>query len=214
MKRALIVLNGRSPGRRLLKSLTQGADLIAAADGGAQALLDAGIGFHAIVGDIDSFDPKKVAKKKVEIVQEQGQEDTDFEKTLRWILRTSDARDIIFTAGMSDEFDHVLTHLSIASKYARRAKIRQVEDSAVIYFVTERLELDLKLGTKISLVALGLAEGVKTHGLKWPLLGEDLQMGLRDGLHNEVSQRHVTIDVRDGCLAVILNKTKGEAFRW
>lgn len=215
MKRGLIVLNGDPPGKRLLKSLAQQADTIVAADGGANTLVRAGIPFCAVIGDLDSVDHDAIDKRPtVEVVELHGQNDSDFEKTLGWLLRNTDARDLIFTGGMSAELDHTFTHFSVAAKFAGKAQIRQVEDNALVYYITHHLDLTLRPGALVSLIGLSRAEGVHTSGLKWQLNGDTLALGFRDGLHNVAVSEHVSISLRDGRLAVILQKARGDAFRW
>lgn len=214
--KALIVLNGTPPGRRLLRTLVRSADIVVAADGGSRALLDADLPFHALIGDLDSA-PACILQspsESFEVIHDTSQDTTDAEKALHWVLHSTDARDIVLTASQSSEIDHVLATFSVCAKYAHRGRVRIVEDGCLVYFVTDEAELQLAQGTKLSLLGLPTADGIRTHGLRWPLSAEALSFGMRDGVHNEVMENPVRLSIREGCLGVFLSRNRSDPFHW
>ena len=123
--RATIVLHGRPPTRRLLRSLVRQSELLVAADGGAHAVLAAGLRPTAIVGDLDSFDRVKYPLPQgTQLCQVAEQESTDADKAIRWTLGATPARDLVLTGTQSDELDHVLGTLSVAARYAGSCRLR------------------------------------------------------------------------------------------
>jgi thiamine pyrophosphokinase len=54
-------------------------------------------------------------------------------------------------------------------------------------------------------MALGPVSGITTSGVRWPLAGESLAPGVRDGTLNEVLSETVTIEVESGNLLVQLH---------
>lgn len=214
--KALIVLNGKPPGKRLLRTLVRAADIVVAADGGSRALFDAGLPFQAVIGDLDST-PESIfqsATEEFETIRDASQDTTDVEKALHWVLHCTDARDIVLTASQSAEIDHVMATFSVCAKYAHRGRVRIVEDGCVVYFVTDKVELHLAIGSVLSLLGLPSAEGIRTHGLRWPLSAEVLRFGMRDGVHNEVMENPVRLAVHNGCLGVFLCRNRSDPFQW
>ena len=214
--KALIVLNGTPPAKRLLRTLVRAADIVVAADGGSRPLLDANLPFPAVSGDLDSA-PESIlqpANEDFEVIHDTSQDTTDVEKALHWILHCTDARDIILTASQSAEIDHVLATYSVCARYAHRGRVRIVEDGCLIHFVTDEAELHVPQGTTLSLLGLPSAEGIRTHGLRWPLVAEALRFGARDGVHNEVMENPVRLSIRGGCLGVFLSRNRSDPFHW
>ena len=63
------------------------------------------------------------------------------------------------------------------------------------------------LGQKLSLCPLdGPADGIETEGLRWPLRGESLVPGRRDGISNEVTASPVEIRVGSGDLLLCVQR--------
>ncbi len=198
-----------------MRSLVKQADVVVAADGGAAPLGDANLPIHVVIGDMDSFHPDMLGGlTDVTIIHDPDQESTDVEKALTWILTSTDSRDIVLAGTRSTEIDHMLGTLSVAARFAHGCDLRAVEDNLITYFVTYRVCLDLAVGTKLSLMGLGTASGIRTEGLRWPLRGENLALGVRDGIRNEVSAPKVKISVREGCLAVFVERCRSEPFIW
>jgi thiamine pyrophosphokinase len=189
---------------------------VVAADGGSKPLLDAGLPFQAVIGDLDSA-PERILQSPTEdfeVIHDTSQDTTDAEKALYWVLQCTDARDIILTASQSSEIDHVLATFSVCAKYAHRGRVRIVEDRCLVHFVTDEAELHLPQGTTLSLLGLPSADRIQTHGLRWPLSAESLRFGMRDGVHNEVMENPVRLSIREGCLGVFLCRNRSDPFRW
>lgn len=214
MRRATIVLNGASPGRRLLHDLAGQCDLLVAADGGAQSLSDVGLVPVAVVGDLDSFQPDMLLEpSRTQVVRVLDQDSTDAEKALRWVLDEG-AQDIVLAGTHSLVLDHVLGTLSIAARFAHQCRLRLVETDVIAWFVTGTWEREIEPGTTVSLVGLGEAQGIHTVGLRWPLLDETLRFGEREGVRNEAVTSPVRVSLSGGCLAVILARSPDEEFLW
>jgi thiamine pyrophosphokinase len=209
------VLNGNPPGKHLLKSLVRQADVVVAADGGCRCLLANSLPFDAVVGDLDSCPPEvREAREGGKLVHVPEQDTTDAEKALLWVLRNTQARSIVLTATQSDETDHELATLSVCAKYASRGDLTIVEEHIVIYLVTRELALYGPVGATVSLLGIGQAFGVRTEGLRWEIPGEDLALGRRDGVRNELVSSPARITVKGGCLGVFVHRGGGRGAGW
>jgi thiamine pyrophosphokinase len=88
-----------------------------------------------------------------------------------------------------------------------KAKLRIIDKSMEIFFVTDEISFEANPGDRISILPLGeKAEGVSTRGLKFKLDDDVLSFSGR-GISNIASGRRVLIKVRKGGLFVF-RKTK------
>jgi|GEM_PF-4431694 len=65
-----------------------------------------------------------------------------------------------------------------------------------------RISIECSLGTTISLIPFGEAQGIVTENLRYPLKRESLRLGEREGLSNIATGSPVTITIERGALLV------------
>jgi thiamine pyrophosphokinase len=104
-----------------------------------------------------------------------------------------------------DRLDHTFGSLGILVKYARSVDICLVDDIGVAYPVSHELIVDDALGRTVSLMPMGFVGRVRTTGLKWPLLDEDMDVGVRDGTSNLAVLNTVTVTVGSGVLVAYVH---------
>ena len=85
--RALLIGNGETQEAAFLQHLARQADLILAADGGADRALSAGVRPDVIIGDLDSISPqaKKILPAE-KFIFVNNQNNTDLEKALDYLI--------------------------------------------------------------------------------------------------------------------------------
>lgn len=209
-----MMLNGHVPRQELLQSVVSGADVLIGADAGAVRLREAGLRIDYVVGDFDSV-PAELLRSlpAASVVHDPGQDDTDLEKALRFVVTRWEHPQVVVMGVTGDRIDHVLGNVCGAVRYADRAFIRFVEDHSIIYFAHQQLRFDAPVGTIVSLLPLGEVEGLRTEGLKWALRGERLSLGTR-GVSNVVERSPIRIDWQRGHLVVVRLLREGELFTW
>ncbi len=201
--RVLIMLNGQPPRRELLDALAGEAEILIGADAGAVRLREAGLRIDYVVGDFDSVPAELLQSLPAEsVVHDPGQDDTDLEKALRFAVTLWQHPQIVVVGTTGDRLDHVLGNICGAVRYADRADIRFVEDHSITYFGHRSVQFDAPVGTTVSLLPLGEAQGVRTRGLKWALHWETLTIGTR-GVSNVVESSPVSVAWEQGYLVVI-----------
>jgi len=197
--RARVGANGLPPSDALMYELAASAELVVAADGGADKAIASGLRVDAVVGDFDSASAG--ARRDLGDARLHPDRDpnrTDLEKAIDYCLaRGIDAVDIV--AGGGGRADHALANLSVLPLYRGRAHIRLIDDLFEIVLVEGQATVDAPPGTVVSLVAIGRCEGVTTSGLRWDLDGYTLRFSPY-GVHNEVAVPPATIQVRSGDL--------------
>ena len=207
----LILLGGELTNNQLAMELAVAASNIVCADSGAEHARRLGMDVDAIVGDLDSISKETLTHYRehgVEIVRHTDQEHNDFEKVLRYLTHSAEQHVIVL--GMTGgRVDHTLSNLSVMLRYADRFKSLVAYDalSRHQFLTAERMAVsfDCPIGTTISLSPYGIAEGVTTHNLMYPLNMETLSLGVREGLSNVSTGTPVTISIVSGALLVTMN---------
>lgn len=203
---ALVVCNGKSPGKRLLDKWKKKSDLIIAADGGALTLLKYGITPNFIIGDMDSFEPE--IPHNYIIIHDPDQESNDLEKALT-LAKKRGAKNVIITGATGLRTDHTLKNLSVLQKFRKLFRDIRIEDNHTTFLaIPKKFTLNkLNPGTTLSLFPLsGKVRGIKTEGLLYPLHDEDLENGVRDGSSNKAVSDTISIEYRTGALLLMISK--------
>lgn len=188
-----------------------GADLVIAADGGADSLERLGRRPTVLVGDLDSTDPavvERVAAAGTRVERHPVDKDaSDSDLALRAAIAAGATAIVLLGAIGGDRLDHGLANvllLADSSLAARDVRLVRGPDTIRALRGGERLDLGGAVGDLVTLLAIGGdATGVTTEGLRWPLVRATLRMGGSLGLSNEVVGTPASISLDDGLLLVV-----------
>ncbi len=176
------------------------APRIVAADGGARAVLDAGLMPDAVVGDCDSLDgATRAAVPPARLHRIADQETTDFEKCLAAV----DAPFVIgvgFTGGRSD---HTLAALSALVRSDHDCVL--IDGSDVIFHCGAGVAMSPEVGSRLSLFPLAPTSG-RSEGLEWPIEGLALDPMGRIGTSNRVAGPVRIVLDRPGTLVIVARR--------
>src|SRR6218665_998072 len=115
----LVIVGGGTVDTDLMQELYASGGHVVGADGGADAIVAAGLKPELIVGDFDSLKNPHSRPGKTRLMQTAEQETTDFEKALY-----SPRAPVTVALGMTGKrFDHTLAALDAVAKYAHRRPI-------------------------------------------------------------------------------------------
>jgi len=185
----VVAVNGNwDRAARLLAVLDQ-ADLVIAADGGANALAAHGRTPHVLVGDMDSVAPETLVH-----LQRQGcrvlsyrpeKDETDTELALLEAVSLG-ARRITLLGALGGRIDHELANiLLLAMPQLAGIETRIYDGRSYLSIVRDEATVHGQAGDLLSLIPLaGDAVGVVTEGLQYPLRGEVLHFGPARGVSN------------------------------
>ncbi|MBI2766214.1 MAG: thiamine diphosphokinase [Chloroflexi bacterium] len=197
--RALLIANGETPSPALLAALAAEADVVVAADGGADKALALGIVPHAVVGDLDSVTEATRNSLPADSFHPVDDRDTtDLEKAIVWCMAAGVTRIDIVGAG-GGRADHALANLSVLVEFRDGPELHIADDYFDIRLVQGTARIDAPVGTVVSLVALGACTGVTTSGLRWELVDHPLPFSPY-GVHNEVVESPAMVTVAAGDL--------------
>lgn len=206
---ALIFAGGQSPLPHLSKYLPHSQWTIAA-DSGLDHALSLGVTPGVVVGDSDSVSEEALAiahSREIEFISAPTDKDfTDTELALSHAVHIGAQRIVVVSAG-GGRFDHA--HGLLTSLFHPEWAHIQIEafiDTAHIFVLHGASSLQIT-GQKNSLVALhamnGMAHGITTEGLRWPLRNESLAPWVSRGVSNELTGTSGEISLQSGALLVI-----------
>lgn len=198
-------------------SRLDGADLVIAADGGAESLDRLGRRPDLLVGDLDSTDAalvERLAEAGTRVDRHPtDKEASDTELALEAAIAAGASEVVLLGATGGDRLDHELANLLLLADPGREARnVRLVRGSSTVRVLhgATRLGLAGAPGDLVSLLPIGGdASGVTTDGLRWALSGETLRMGRSRGLSNEVTGPPASVSLERGTLLVVETALRG-----
>jgi len=214
--RTLLLCNGESPSRALLRRLASGADVVVAADGGANAALRSGIKPDVIIGDLDSVLPEtRRAFTRSRVIRVRRQDNTDLEKALDFIS-ASFPGEVVIAGATGGRIDFTLGNLSVFWKYTRALSMAFVGDGWRAFPVGRRRTIRARRGSTVSLVPFGTCSGITLRGLRYTLSDAVMRTG-EIGVSNVVTRSPFTVAVRRGRMLLVMFAHAGGAgdpFSW
>lgn len=200
---ALLLCNGETPSRTLSRRAAAKADLVVAADGGANIALRCGITPHVIIGDLDSISPSTRRRfSSARVIQVSRQDNTDLEKALDY-LALRKAKQVTILGATGKRIDFTLGNLAVIWNYTADFSIIVLADQWRAFPVTTDLTLKARKGTTVSIIPFGLCSGVTLKGLKYPLHDATMHVG-SIGVSNVVVKSHFSVHVTRGNVLVIV----------
>ncbi len=197
--RALIIASGTSRAHGQLRLLARSAQLIIAADGGADAAARAGVRPHVLIGDMDSVRAGTLARFKrarVEVLTAPPDKDqTDTQLALEF-ARQRGATDVTLAASLGGRADHALANLLLPLLAHRMGlRLTLVDGRTEVRLADGRVQLDGAVGDLVSLIPLSeTVAHVTTFGLRYPLVGERLARGETRGISNVIAALPAGLD--------------------
>jgi thiamine pyrophosphokinase len=201
--RAVILCDGRKPPKKLITASIAQAAYFIAADGGANSARKLNLEPDYIIGDLDSYKPAR--EETSTVIRDADQETNDLEKALSLALRKGVTHIRVFGA-FGRRPDHALKNISVLKQYNNRfTELKFVDNYGEMFLLPESYTEHLPVGTRVSLIPLtGSVEGITTHGLKYALHGESLEVGVRDGTSNETVDEKIVITHEKGDLLLFI----------
>ncbi len=203
--RAIIIAGGEMHTTPIVDS----GDIVLAADSGYDHARAVGAHVDVLVGDLDSISTtglNHAHSNGIHIQQHPSDKDeTDLELAMR-IAVDRGASSIMIHGGEDGRIAHLLTiALSLANPlwaaidvawHTRTGVVRTATQGHVVAFTCA-------IGDTVSLVPVGRAGFVTTHGLRWALSDSVLETGSSLGVSNEAISNEVHVEAGSGTVLVI-----------
>lgn len=217
--KAVVIANGALPDLAPFRALLDGTALVVAADGGARAVLEAGLPLTTVVGDMDSLPPPLLRRW-----QESGGEtvrfppakdETDLELALRHAYQHG-ARRITVLGALGGRVDHTMANLLLlAAPWLDGTDVAALDVQTRIVAVRSTVALHGEPGDLLSLLPLtAQAEGIYTDGLLYPLRGESLMLGSPRGVSNVFVDSQVSVRLAAGTVLAIQSWSGQRRLGW
>lgn len=203
---ALIIANGAACSSELLGQLLEWSPLVVVLDSAIERVLELGIKVDVLLGDFDrGFDPEiyRTSQYPIEIVHTEDQEKTDLEKACDYLVaRKIPAVNVVWATGK--RADHTITNLTNIVRHRDSLKIVILDDHSKIFVLPRKFEKWYTAQTPISLIPIGVVNGISSNNLKYELHNDTLTMGYRTGSSNSVEKDGiVSITHTDGDLLMM-----------
>jgi thiamine pyrophosphokinase len=191
-------------------ALLPGTDLVIAADSGAHWLDGSGVPPDLVIGDMDSIDPDlldRLAAGGTEVERHPAdKEASDLELAMSRAAAAGADEVVILGALRGERLDHELANLLLlVDGEWDGIDLRVVRGGTTVRSLRggSHRELGGAAGDLVTLLPVGDATGVRTHGLRYPLVGETLRAGRSRGLSNEVEHAPASVSLEGGTLLII-----------
>ncbi|MFN0157477.1 MAG: thiamine diphosphokinase [Bacteroidota bacterium] len=200
--KALVICNGEPPSRTLLRRHARAADLIVAADGGANSARVSGVRPDIIIGDLDSLraSTRKHFASSL-IIHVKRQDNTDLEKALD--ILSPRVKNVVIVAATGRRLDFTLGNLSVLWKYAGKINITVAGDGWQAFPIQRKLIRRVARGATVSLIPFGSCSGITLSGLKYPLTNARMTVG-EIGVSNVAVRSPFKVSVGKGNMLVLI----------
>lgn len=209
MGKIVIIANGDFADGIAVRLALAEADMVIAADGGAEHAIREGLSLSLVIGDMDSIRPatlEMLVQNGVEVLKFPAEKnETDLELALLEAARRGLAS-IRVIGALGDRLDQTIANiylLGLPQLVGRDAKL--VSGKQTMWLISEGdHEIMGEIGDTISLIPMGGAvSGIVTTGLKYPLKNETLYFGPARGISNIISEVNPRVLVGAGLLMVV-----------
>jgi thiamine pyrophosphokinase len=205
---AIVVANSPTFTAAPFRELLARADLLIAADGGGNALHEAAVTPHVVIGDLDSLRPavaEAFAAAGVTIARFPPEKDeTDLELALLYAAGRG-ASQIDVLGALGGRWDQGLSNVALlALPELAGLRVRLLDVGQEAYLARGETTIAGAAGETVSLLPVGgPARGITTSGLRYPLAGAELHFERSRGVSNEIVAPPAQVRVDEGLLLVV-----------
>lgn len=211
-----VVIVANAPSLRLdpYREMLAGADLIIAADGGANALADASIRPSLVIGDLDSLSAAQLASLTADGVElrrfPREKDETDLELALLHAAALGATR-IDILGALGGRWDHTFANITmLAMPELQGRQVRLIDERQRLFLVRDQATLEGQRGDTLSLLPLTPTVcGVTTRGLFYALEDATLHFERARGVSNILIDPPGFISLREGLLLVVQHDDHG-----
>lgn len=177
----MAIVGGGAVDPTLLRELADRGVALIGADGGADAIGDAGLMPAAIIGDLDSLADRTAWEERTSVIHIPEQITTDFQKALY-----STQAPVTLALGMTGKrLDHTLAALSAVLQYAPTRRLLLVDEVDVALAVVGSICFEAGPKERVSIHPLLPIRFLHSTGLFYPMDGLLLEPGGLIGTSNE-----------------------------
>jgi len=202
----LLLVNGEMGIREKTVLNTVNWKVLIVTDGAVSHARNLGLKPDILIGDFDSVcGADRADYQESQWLKRPSDEIGDLEKALMYCVDQS-LQSIMVMGFTGKRIDHTLGNISVLIRYHHKLRMTLQTSFGELFIVQDSLQWSTRQGQPISLIPFGKADGVKTHGLKYPLKGATLALGMREGTSNEALGESVAVSIKSGTLLVFFGR--------
>lgn len=189
-------------------------DFIVCADSGYDHALRFGYKPHLVIGDMDSISSS--IEPGTEVITVPVQKDETDSMLCVDILAQRGYDQILFFGALGGRADHSFANICLLMHATKKSvDLKIIHENSIMFVTDKKAELCGNKGDLLSLFPVGgMAQGITTQGLFYPLCGETLYPDATRGTSNEFVDEKATVSLSSGYLLVIHTKIGGEKNDW
>lgn len=177
----MAIVGGGAVDAALLRELDSRGVALVGADGGGDAIGDAGLVPAAIIGDLDSLRDRAAWEKRTQVIHIPEQITTDFQKALY-----STQAPVTLALGMTGKrLDHTLAALSAVLQYAPTRRLLLVDEVDVAVAVVGAISFEAAPRERVSIHPMLPIRFVRSQGLLYRMDALSMEPGGLIGTSNE-----------------------------
>lgn len=180
----MVAVGGGSVDPTVLRALAARGAALVGADGGGDAIAEAGLVPDAIIGDLDSISRRDGWSAKTRVVHIPEQITTDFQK----VLYTTEAKVTVALGMTGKRLDHTLAAISAVTETAPRKRVILVDEHDIALAVAGDFRFAVEAGERVSVHPLMPVDFAASTGLVYPLDGLHLAPGGLIGTSNAATE--------------------------
>jgi thiamine pyrophosphokinase len=202
-KAALLVANAPLKWSPKLAAMASSAQLLLAADGGANHLARLGLRPTAVIGDLDSISTATRAwLGEDRMVHRPEQDRTDLDKALEYAFEQIGVTESVVLAALGGRTDHDLANLGLLARLAKGEHlVFQSEDERVLA-VTDKTSLMAEPGETWSFWTFDPSVRVTVDGVRWPFENAEISAATTPSISNQSTGEKVHVNARGGSVIV------------
>lgn len=182
-----------------LTALATAADVLLAADGGANHLARIGLRPAAVIGDLDSISGVTRAWiGEAVMIERPDQDRTDLDKALEHAFDDLGLEEVTVLAATGGRVDHDLGNLSLLARLALGKRLIFVGDAHQLLATRSELRLESVPGETWSFWTYDPAVRVSVAGVRWPIEGTSLDASRRPSISNQATAEEIHISASGG----------------
>ncbi|HSP87552.1 MAG TPA: thiamine diphosphokinase [Ignavibacteriaceae bacterium] len=214
MKKCIILANGKSPKKSVIKFLQKhNYTTLICADGGANKALNLNLIPDFIIGDLDSIEDStlKYYQDKSEIIKLKRQNDTDVEKCLKFAIQKK-YDEVILLGVTGNRLDHTFCNLGIVIKFFKKIKLKIIAEESLLIPYSGKVELKTSPGEIISIYGFDKKTKITSTGLKYPLKNSILPFGEKESTSNVSISEKVILHINGGIIFIVRNFNTAKSY--
>lgn len=211
-QRVLGMLAGRGMSADLLSDWANSADMLLAADAGADRLFEIGKVPQWIVGDFDSVSREALDSGAI-LRKLEDQNTTDCEKLLA-LAEELGCNHLTLAGVEGDRLDHLIASVFAAARSSLDVRLALGRGLGFLIHPGEIRAFPASVGYRVSMLPIGGVARAVLRGVRWPLEGRELHPLGKSSISNVAELKQIDAGIEGGLALLIIEYPREAMPSW